>query len=84
MNFRASMLKLDVSRKVEARSMCCELISPVRMNCSSSARAPIMLILFAIEKISHLYFSHTWFVNCQGINRLELFWLESLELLKTL
>ena len=32
----------------------------------------------------HLSNYKIWFVNCHGINRLELLWLESFELLETL
>ena len=47
-----------------------------------------MLILFAIKDFAFIFFKHMvyglWFVNPQGINHLELFWLELLELLETL
>ena len=58
------------------------------MNGSCSARAhTIMLILWAIKDFVFIFFKHiahgSWFVNRQEINRLELFWLELLELLET-
>ena len=59
------------------------------MNGSSSARAhAIILILLAIKDFLFIFFKHiahgSWFVNRQEINRLELFWLELLELFETL
>ena len=55
------------------------------MNGSCSARAHAnMLILQDIKDFVFIFFKHiadgSWFVNRQEINRLELFWLELLEL----
>ena len=47
-----------------------------------------MLILQAIKDFVFIFLKHiahgSWFVNRQEINRLELFWLELLELLETM
>ena len=69
---------------------CCELISPdspVEMNGAVAYGSVRSYVKFVCHKRfhNHIFQAYVkWFANRQGINRLELFWLESLELLETI